>query len=226
MRTPSTSSTTASHIDGPIWIVSGQTVSAISTLCSAPSACRSKLSDRVLEIGCGVGRLTRVLAQRAASVQALDVSRRMLELAQELNPGLDNVEWICGDGTSLAGIPSGRIDVCVSHVVFQHIPDPGITLGYVAEMGRVLCPGGSAAFQVSNDARLHRRRPIMARAKHAVAALVGRAPRGQDDLAWRGSHVELDDIRRAAAAGSMEVERVVGVGTQFCYVLARRVEHT
>ena len=47
------------------------------------------------------------------------------------------------------------VDGCFSHVVFQHIPDPPITLNYVREMGRVLRPGGWALFQVSNDPTIH-----------------------------------------------------------------------
>ena len=35
--------------------------------------------DRLVEIGCGVGRITRELARRAAHVDALDVSARMLD---------------------------------------------------------------------------------------------------------------------------------------------------
>jgi hypothetical protein len=34
--------------------------------------------------------------------------------------------------------------------------------------------------------------------------------------------VELDDLRAAAAEGSMQLERVVGEGTQLCCVLIRR----
>ena len=180
-------------------------------------------SDAVLEIGCGVGRLTRGIATRAASVRAVDVSARMLELAREHNPELRNVQWIRGDGTSLSPIESGSVDACVSHVVFQHIPDPAITLGYVVEIGRVLRPGGWAAFQISNDPRVHRHRPLWARLKLELMALTGRAPRGQEDSRWRGSMVELDDLRAAAADGSMEVERVVGEGTQLCCVLTRRL---
>jgi SAM-dependent methyltransferase len=183
---------------------------------------RLEPTDAVLEIGCGVGRLTRCLADRAASVRALDVSARMLELAREHNPELGNVEWILGDGTSLAQIESSSADACVSHVVFQHIPDPAITLGYVREIGRVLRPGGWAAFQISNDRRVHRHRPLFARLELELRALTGRAPRGQEDRRWRGSMVSLDDLRGAAAEGSMEVERVVGEGTQLCCVLTRR----
>jgi SAM-dependent methyltransferase len=176
----------------------------------------------VVEIGCGVGRLTRFISVRAASVRALDVSAKMLELAQEHNGALTNVEWLKGDGSSLAGIASGSADCCVSHVVFQHIPDPRVTLEYVREIGRVLRPGGWAAFQISNDSRVHKRRPLFGLVSQAARAAVGCFPHGQRDPRWKGSSVELDDLRQAASDGAMDVERVVGEGTQLCLVLTRR----
>lgn len=178
--------------------------------------------DHVVEIGCGVGRLTRVLSERAAAVTAIDVSREMLDRARELNPGLDNVQWRLGDGRSLAGVADACADACVSHVVFQHIPDPRVTLGYVREMGRVLKPGGWSAFQISNDPDVHRRRASPRQWAGAVRAALGRAPRGQAHPAWRGSAVDLADLDRAADDGAMDVERVTGSGSQFCLVLTRR----
>lgn len=179
-------------------------------------------SDEIVEIGCGVGRLTRVLAERGASVRALDVSPRMLELAREHNPQLGNVTWIEGDGTSLAGVADASADVCFSHVVFQHIPDPRITLGYVREMGRVLRTGGWAAFQVSNQPALHGRRPLRERLRTLPAQLLGRRPRGQAHQAWLGSAVDLGELRTAAADGGTEVARLEGEGTQWCLVLLRK----
>ena len=177
--------------------------------------------DRVLEIGCGIGRLTRVISRRAASVKAIDVSERMLADAQRHHPELSNVEWLLGDGTSLARIETASVDACISSVVFQHIPDPAITLGYVREMGRVLRPGGWSAFQLSNDSRAHR--PRRARLAQAALALLGRGPRGQHDPRWLGSMVELRELRAAVEDASMHLERVVGEGTQMCGVLTRRV---
>src|SRR5690349_2212429 len=58
--------------------------------------------DVVLDIGCGVGRLTRVIAAEAAEVHAIDVSAEMIERARALHPGLGNVTWIVGDGSTLA----------------------------------------------------------------------------------------------------------------------------
>jgi SAM-dependent methyltransferase len=179
--------------------------------------------DDVAEIGCGVGRLTRAIARQVRSVCALDVSERMLDLAREHNPELENVTWILGDGHTLSGLESETADACISHVVFQHIPDPQITLSYVREIGRVLRPGGWAAFQISNDSRVHEGRPALRRARRAVLAARGRVPRGQDDPRWRGSMVQLDALHAAASDGSMQVDRVVGEGTQWCVVLTRRV---
>jgi SAM-dependent methyltransferase len=178
--------------------------------------------DAVIEIGCGVGRLTRAVAARAGRVWALDVSARMIAKAREHNADLQNVEWLIGDGRTLRPLQDASYDSCISHVVFQHIPDPAITLGYVAEMARVLRPGGWSAFQLSNDPRPHRRPRGVRAGVRRVAAALGRAPRGQHDPAWLGSAVDLDELRRTADEQGLTVERVFAEGTQFCAVRLRK----
>ncbi len=180
----------------------------------------------LVEIGCGIGRMTRALAQRAAAVRAVDVSAEMISLARKHNDALDNVEWTLGDGTSLAGVGTASADACLSFVVLQHIPDPEVTLGYVREMGRVLRPGGWAAFQVSNEPSVHRKLSPARRAREALDALRGRRPRGRAHPAWRGSAVGLDQLDRVARDAGLERERVVGEGSQFCLILLRRRPET
>jgi SAM-dependent methyltransferase len=175
--------------------------------------------DEIVEIGCGVGRITRVLAARGASVRALDVSSEMLERAREHNPGLAGVTWVQGDGYGLTGVEDGSADGVFSHVVFQHIPDPEITYGYIAEIGRVLRPGGWAAFQVSNDPGIHDHRPSL---RHRVAAALGRRPKGSGHPAWRGSAIDMAKLRATADGAGLDVERVTGEGTQYCLVRLRR----
>jgi SAM-dependent methyltransferase len=173
---------------------------------------RLRPEDVVLDIGVGVGRLSRALAPRVATVTGIDVSAEMIERARGNLEGL-GVELLVGDGVSLAPLPDASFDAVVSLVVFQHIPDPQITLGYVREIGRVLRPGGWAAFQVSNDPEIHSKDyPMPSRIKQ----LLGRAPKGQDDPAWRGSAVDLADLRAAAADGGMTVAQLSGEGTQYC----------
>jgi SAM-dependent methyltransferase len=175
--------------------------------------------DTVVDIGCGVGRLTRAIARRADRVVGIDVSEEMLARAKELNPTLENVDWRLGDGTSLSVVDDRSVDVCVSAVVFQHIPDPVITLGYVREVGRVLRPGGWAALHLSNDPSVHRRRRVL---WSGLRALVRRGPRGQAHPAWLGSAVDLADVRRAAADAGLKVPTVRGEGTQYCCVVLRK----
>lgn len=175
--------------------------------------------DTVLEIGCGLGRITRCLAGRACAVVALDVSDEMLRQARELNPQLANVKWVLGNGVSLAEIEPDSVDGCISVVVLQHVPEAEITLGYVRELGRVLRPGGWAALQVSNDPAIHRPRD---RLGHRALALVGLGPRGQRHPAWLGSHVELGAVAAAARENGTELEKVWGEGTQYCLVLLRK----
>jgi SAM-dependent methyltransferase len=173
----------------------------------------------VVDIGCGVGRLTRAIASRAGRVVAIDVSEEMLVRARELNPDLDHVEWRLGDGDSLTGVPDDSADACVSAVVFQHLPDPQITLNYVREIGRVLRPEGWAAIQFSNDPGIHRRR---VRAQVALRGLMRRGPRGQVNRAWLGSSVRVEDLRRTAEEAGLTVEKVIGEGTLFCCTRLRK----
>src|SRR6266511_3261226 len=180
---------------------------------------RIEEGDSVVDLGCGVGRLTRVIAARAESVYAIDVSAEMLAKARKHNPELGNVEWIHGDGSPLRPIPDKAADAVVSPVVVQHIPDPRVTYGYVAEMGHVLRPGGWAAFQVSNDPGIHRATQSVG---SRLRAAIGRAPRGQTEPQWLGSAVEMDELRATAARANLEINRVEGEGTQFCLALARR----
>jgi SAM-dependent methyltransferase len=181
--------------------------------------------DLVLDIGCGVGRLTRVLAARAAHVIGLDVSPEMLRRAQELNAHLNNVTWLLGDGESLTGVEDASLDGVVSHVVFQHIPDAKVTLGYVAELGRVLKPGGWSAFGLSTDPRIHEPPPPEERGssrRDLLRGLAGRKPSGTDAPEWLGAAVPLEALGAVATEAGLRIENIEGAGTQFTLVRAVR----
>jgi SAM-dependent methyltransferase len=147
----------------------------------------------------------------------------MLRLAREHNADLSNVEWLHGDGQGLGVVDDASVDGCFSHVVFQHIPDPGITLNYVREMGRVLRPGGWALFQVSTNRELHRQVIEMRAGLRArIERLLGTERPAKEHRSWWGSAVEVGALRSAAEDGGLEVERLLGESSQFTTVLARR----
>jgi len=53
--------------------------------------------DVVLEVGPGVGNLTRLLAQRAAAVLAVDIDRKLMPAAKRYHADLANVHWLNAD---------------------------------------------------------------------------------------------------------------------------------
>lgn len=180
--------------------------------------------ERVLEIGCGIGRMTRALAARAAEVVGVDVSEEMVRRGREALADCPNVRLELGTGRDLAGLADASFDVCYSFIVFQHIPDPAITCDYITEIGRVLRPGGWTLFQVSDRPEMHSQRfwrsrtPLLRRLRRPR----GGGPQGCLDASWLGSAVRRADLLAALARGGLVLDRTTGDGTQFCFVLARK----
>jgi len=185
--------------------------------CDAPAIPAEAVT---LDVGCGVGRFTRVLAQRSAQVHGVDVSAEMLDRARQMLAAQGNIELHQGDGVSLP-LPDASVDVAISFVVFQHIPDPAVTLGYVREMGRVLRPGGWAVFQLSNDPSVHRADRADVPTPRLRDRLLRRTPHGTDDPAWLGSAVTLAQLDAALTDGGLRSTHRSGAGTQ--YLLERAV---
>jgi ubiquinone/menaquinone biosynthesis C-methylase UbiE len=88
----------------------------------APDRSRSPLNLAVLEIGCGVGRMTRMLARIFGRVTVVDVSREMIERARVNLADAHNVTLILGDGATLSLVADQSQDFAFSFIVFQHIP--------------------------------------------------------------------------------------------------------
>jgi SAM-dependent methyltransferase len=100
-----------------------------------------------VEVGCGFGRMTAVLAERFDRVVALDVSPRMLELARAAVTA-SNVEFELVSGSSLDPVEDGVADTLVCYLVLQHLPRREAVEGYLKEFSRVLTPDGRAFVQL------------------------------------------------------------------------------
>ena len=100
-------------------------------------------SARVLEVGCGTGAVTRLLARRPGVAEAVgvDPSPVFVAKAGKLAAGLGNGSFEEGDGRALR-FGDGDFDVVVCHTVLCHVPEPERVL---AEALRVLRPGGTLA---------------------------------------------------------------------------------
>jgi SAM-dependent methyltransferase len=104
------------------------------------------LDENVLNLGCGIGRIENAIYKEVNSILGVDVSSRMVELARQKVPAV-NVRFQTVDGKTLAGIASEQFDLFVSFIVLQHIPRPSVA-SYIAEVMRVLKPGGRFLFQI------------------------------------------------------------------------------
>lgn len=73
-------------------------------------------SDIVLEIGAGLGTLTRFLADRAGEVVAIEVDPRLFRVLKWVLRGYDNVKLICGDALKIDFPP---VDKVISNLPFK-----------------------------------------------------------------------------------------------------------
>jgi SAM-dependent methyltransferase len=101
-----------------------------------------------LDFGCGVGRLAPALASEFESYIGIDISEGMLERARSLHAGLDNASFVLNEAGDLEGFESGSFDGIFSFLVLQHMTSREMIRGYLAEMARVLAPGGLLAIQL------------------------------------------------------------------------------
>ncbi len=105
-------------------------------------------SQILLEIGCGIGRMTRFLSHKFKHIYAYDVSDEMVRQAKELNKHLDNVEFISNDGMGFPEIESNSIDYVFSGWTFQHMPSKEVVESNVKEISRVLSREGVCQIHV------------------------------------------------------------------------------
>jgi len=107
--------------------------------------------ERVLDLGCGVGAMTRLLIERGA-VHPIGVDRALtqIESAKRLTQK-GAAAWLVGDGTQLP-FADATFDLVYTSWLLEHVPSPPAVL---AEAHRVLRPGGLVwAGEVENSSML------------------------------------------------------------------------
>lgn len=100
--------------------------------------------ESVLDVGCGTGVVAITAARRGARVSGLDLTPELLEHARanEEIAGCGEIDWTEGDAESLP-YPDANFDVVLSQFGHMFAPRPDVA---IAEMRRVLRPGGRIAF--------------------------------------------------------------------------------
>ena len=179
------------------FVESGRVTVANEILTDMENVCQGKdpREMRVLEIGCGAGRITRALAETFGEVHGVDVSGEMLKIAAGLLDGVPNVFLHQNNGADLSVLESVQFDFAFSYIVFQHIPSKAVIENYVREVGRLLKPGALFKFQVQGAP--------------------GRTPKNDT---WFGASFSQADALALAERCGFEMRYSTGEGTQLFWL--------
>jgi SAM-dependent methyltransferase len=107
------------------------------------SAARIRPGERVLEVGCGMGRYTLLLADRGVRVEGLDLSRVLLDRLAEFNAGRHDIPLHHADALDPPAELLGKFDAVVGLFALHHIHD---IAGSLRSITRLLRPGGRVVF--------------------------------------------------------------------------------
>ncbi|HET7435321.1 MAG TPA: class I SAM-dependent methyltransferase [Thermoanaerobaculia bacterium] len=106
----------------------------------------------VLDLGCGIGRWSRQLAERGANVVGVDVAPAMIEEARRRSAGY-SIDYRVAD---LRDLDLGRtFDVVLAVTVLQHILDDVEFARAAANVARHLAPGGRAVLLEAAPTRVN-----------------------------------------------------------------------
>lgn len=99
---------------------------------------------RVLDLGCGIGRMEEALAGKALHITGIDVSEKMIDAARRRTAHLQNVTLSTCSGKDLAAHPDHTFDLVLAVDSFPYLVQSGDALvdAHFGEARRVLAPGG------------------------------------------------------------------------------------
>lgn len=103
---------------------------------------------RVLDLGCGEGGYSRILARRGATVTGLDGSPRLVDVARKRAESEKlSIEYLARNANSMAGIESGGFDLVLATMSLMDVEDYE---GSVAEIHRALRLGGQLVMSIAH----------------------------------------------------------------------------
>jgi len=174
--------------------------------------------ETMLEIGCGIGRMTKAFATMFGQVCAVDISPEMIRQARENLREYPNVRCETCNGVDLVQFDANQFDFAYCYLVFQHMPSSEIVFQYIREVARVLRPDGTFRFQLNttppNAAPYDAAVKLKSRFHDLAASAMGRqAPSELHHPAWKGTCVDQQELLRVVSEAGLRVAKLDGGGT-------------
>lgn len=138
----------------------------------------SSLGGRTLELGCGAGRLTRVLVALSDEVEALDVSPGMVEACRRNVP---RAAVTLGDLRDLGARASGSVDAVVAANNLLDVLGDQARRRALEQLADLLVPGGVLLMSAHNRAHI----PHMDTSAGVLDRSALQSPRGLVRAVWR-----------------------------------------
>ena len=105
-------------------------------------------NKEVLDVGCGGGILAEAMARVGAKVLGIDLGQAVLDVAElHAMEAKVSVAYRAVAAEDLARERAGTFDVVTCMEMLEHVPDPGATLGALAQLVR---PGGDVIVSTLN----------------------------------------------------------------------------
>jgi ubiquinone/menaquinone biosynthesis C-methylase UbiE len=166
-------------------------------------------ADKVLDLGCGNGRLAGLIRDKGADYLGVDPSERMLESARKKYP---QQKFLKASGLALP-FEKGCFDKIFAVAVLHHIPSRRLRLAFLREAGRVLKRSGLLAVTVWN---LGQRRFLKYRLKHSLLKAAGRSGLDAGDIFYpfknkRGEVISQRYLHGFSVAGLKRLSREAGL---------------
>jgi 2-polyprenyl-3-methyl-5-hydroxy-6-metoxy-1,4-benzoquinol methylase len=103
--------------------------------------------NNALDFGCGVGRLTQAMATYFKHCYGVDISSKMIELANKYNKYGEKCTYIVNNSDNLKIFSSDFFDFIYTTITLQHMARTNIK-SYLEEFIRTLQPKGILVFQL------------------------------------------------------------------------------
>ncbi len=104
-------------------------------------------SDKILEVGCGMGKFTLPLLKKGFQITGLDLSPFLLQNLLKYNDNRFKVDLICSDILDIPDSYNGQFDYVIGFFTLHHFHHLHT---YFQAMSRVLKPGGAIIFTEPN----------------------------------------------------------------------------